>query len=114
MWTYWLAWQNIKDSLPFCKLFDENAQNPRCAQRGRGCQLQLVGSKVDVLGLDRYRSLKLCATHSCKKNMNLELLRKFYSGNILYSHVSKKNPFSPISSYHTETVDQSYPEVSII
>ena len=87
-------------------------KNARCAQRGRGCQLQLLGSKVEVLGLDRYRSLKSYATHSCKKNMNLELLRKFYSGNILYSHVS--NPFSPISSYHTETVDQSYPEVSII
>ena len=53
------------DSLPFCKLFDENAQlfNALYAQRGRGYQLQRIGSKVEVSGLGRYRSLKLCATH---------------------------------------------------
>ena len=38
------------DSLPYCKLFDENVQlfNALYAQRGRGYQLQQIGSKVEV------------------------------------------------------------------
>ena len=72
------------DGLSFCKLF-ENAQlfNALYAQRGRGYQLQQMVQR-SKFGFGRYRSLKLCAgiTYSLQKNMNLELLRKFYSCSI--------------------------------
>ena len=74
------------DSLSFCKLF-ENAQLFNAlyiCTEGEGLPAAADRFKGRSLGLGRYRSLKLCAgiTHSLQKNMNLELLRKFYSCSI--------------------------------